>query len=65
MELKSSVNVECQSLAGQEVLSASMASMALMAPGGTTTCLGSTRTSCCCSAAAVSTPNGFEGDASF
>lgn len=53
MDLVTTFVVEHQSVAAQEALPAA-ASVALMtAPGGCTTCLGSTCTSCCCSAAVV------------
>jgi len=55
MDLQKTVVVEYQSIAAQEVLSATGGQTSLMAPGGTTTCLGCTCTSCCCSAATVRT----------
>jgi hypothetical protein len=51
MNLKSSISMEHQSLAAQESMPAWAGGAAFMAPGGTTTCLGCTCTSCCCSAA--------------
>jgi hypothetical protein len=53
MDLQTSIILEQQSVAAQEALPAHVAGAALMAPGGTTTCLGCTCTSCCCSATAA------------
>jgi hypothetical protein len=55
MNLTTSMLVEHQSVAAEESLPGIGPGSMLMAPGGTTTCLGSTCTSCCCSAAAVQT----------
>jgi hypothetical protein len=55
MNLTTSMHVEQQSVAAEESLPGIGPGSMLMAPGGTTTCLGSTCTSCCCSAAAVQT----------
>lgn len=52
MKLESRVIVEHQSVAAQQVTPLAAQEMTLMVPGGTTTCLGCTCTSCCCSAAA-------------
>lgn len=51
MKIVTTMVVEQQSLAAQEMPRLASAGLLGIAPGGTTTCLGSTCTSCCCSAA--------------
>jgi hypothetical protein len=51
MNLTTIMHMEQQSVAAEETLPGMGQGAMLMAPGGTTTCLGSTCTSCCCSAA--------------
>jgi hypothetical protein len=55
MNLTTSILVEHQSVAAGETLPGMGPGAMLMAPGGCTTCLGSTCTSCCCSAASGQT----------
>jgi hypothetical protein len=51
MELTTKSFVEHQTSGSQELLPASTAELLMLAPGGTTTCLGCTCCSCCCSGA--------------
>lgn len=53
MNIVTTTLVERQSIAAQELLSVGSAPLQLMAPGATTTCLGSSCCSCCCSAASA------------